>query len=159
MKTWKLLLFSLVPMVFGWLVNRLILTPVLGTFLLFGSAWITAAFCLWLGWRCARSGTRFCSALLLTQWLNVLSLGLYVWQFHLCSDETRSFFWAGLSQYPAVGLNMLSARIIGVFFHALDLYAWGPRESLILCCLSVCLLLVLFSCGYLLGKRAGASHA
>lgn len=146
MKSWKLFLCSLVPMAFGWLTNRLILVPFLGTLLFYAAPLAMAAFCLWLGLRCARDGARFLPALLLTQWLNVLSLGLYVWQFHFVSDEARSFFLAGLAQYPAHSFLLISGKVAWL----LDTdNVWGAGETLIMTAGSVVLLLVLFSCGYL----------
>lgn len=155
MKTWKLFLCSLVPMAFGELTNRLILVPFLGTLLFYAAPLVMAAFCLWLGLRCARDGVRFLPALLLTQWLNVLSLVLYVWQFHFVSSDTRSLFLAGLAQDPAASFLLISGKVAWLLNSD---NVWGAEESLVMVAVSVALLLVLFSCGYL-AERVRRSRA
>jgi len=74
MKTWKLLLLSLVPGLWGWLCNHLMAVSLTGgpAFLLTLAFYIQApaaiVFCLWLGRRCGRSGLGYPACLLLTQW-------------------------------------------------------------------------------------------
>ena len=107
MKTWKLLLLSLVPGVLGWAGNWLTALSLNGPAFLFTLVFYIQApaaivFCLWLGHLCGRSERSYPASLLLTQWPSLASFALYVWQFHFVSDEARSFLLAGLGQYPGI---------------------------------------------------------
>lgn len=155
MKVWKLLLLSLVPAAVGEVCNRLFMAPGMGTALFYVQTPAVAVFCFWLGRRCVRRGNRFLSALALTQWPSVVSLGLYLWQFHLCGEETRSMFLAGLSQSAGAPLFSIAARIVMPFSGD----SWGPPETLAGMCVSLALLAILFSCGYWWGRTGWKSGA
>ena len=92
-------------------------------------------FCLWLGYRCARSRHAFPAVLAASQWANALSFLLYLWQFHLCDDAGRSFFWA--------------MRIVMPFSGG----TWAQPETTIATALSLVFLAVLFSLGFWWGRR------
>ena len=151
MKTWKLLLLSLVPGLWGWLCNHLMAVSLTGgpAFLLTLAFYIQApaaiVFCLWLGRRCVRSERGYSACLLLTQWPSLASFALYVWQFHFVSDEARSFLLAGLGQYPGIPLFSLACRLVIPFSD----HSWGPPETLAANALSLLMLAVLFSLGFL----------
>ncbi len=150
MKTWKLLLLSLVPGIAGYGVNLLILLPILGTAVFYLQGVAIAVFCIWLGTRCARSGRRFPSALLLTQWPSAVCFLLYLWQFHVCSDDSRNFFLAGLSQMPGEPLLFYAGKLVAPFSN----HSWGPPETLAATAISLMLLAALFSCGYWWTRRS-----
>ena len=89
------------------------------------------------------------ACLLLTQWPSLVSFALYVWQFHFVSSEARSFLLAGLGQYPGLPLFSLACRLVIPFSN----HSWGPPETLAANALSLLMLAVLFSLGFLWGRR------
>ena len=138
MKTWKLLLLALVPGLWGWLCNWLTAVSLNGPAFLFTLAFyiqVPAAivFCLWLGHLCGRSERSYPACLLLTQW----------------PSEARSFLLAGLGQYPGLPLFSLACRLVIPFSN----HSWGPPETLAANALSLLMLAVLFSLGFLWGRR------
>ena len=156
MKTWKLLLLSLVPGLWGWLCNWLVsMSLTSGNGFLFMVVYYllqapaAIVFCLWLGRRCGRSERGYPASLLLTQWPSLVSFALYVWQFHFVSSEARSFLLAGLGQYPGLPLFSLACRLVIPFSN----HSWGPPETLAANALSLLMLAVLFSLGFLWGRR------
>ena len=156
MKTWKLLLLSLVPGLWGWLCNWLVsMSLTSGNGFLFMVVYYllqapaAIVFCLWLGRRCGRSERGYSACLLLTQWPSLVSFALYVWQFHFVSSEARSFLLAGLGQYPGLPLFSLACRLVIPFSN----HSWGPPETLAANALSLLMLAVLFSLGFLWGRR------
>mgnify|MGYP007067590302 CR=1 FL=1 len=156
MKTWKLLLLSLVPGLWGWLCNWLVsMSLTSGNGFLFMVVYYllqapaAIVFCLWLGRRCGRSERGYSACLLLAQWPSLVSFALYVWQFHFVSSEARSFLLAGLGQYPGLPLFSLACRLVIPFSN----HSWGPPETLAANALSLLMLAVLFSLGFLWGRR------
>ena len=160
MKTWKLLLLSLVPGLWGWLCNWLVsmsLTSGNGFlcmvvyYLLQAPAAIV--FCLWLGRRCGRSERGYSACLLLAQWPSLVSFALYVWQFHFVSDEARNSLLALLGQAPSIPLTYFAACLVLPFSGD----SWLQADSTAATALSLVLLAVLFSLGFWWGRRSRSS--
>lgn len=154
MSLWLVSLLALVPGFIGYLVNSLLSRILSGPAWAFAAAFylqapLTAVFCLWLGYRCARSRHAFPAALAASQWANALSFLLYLWQFHLCDDAGRSFFWALLAQCPAGPLLFWAMRIVMPFSGG----TWAQPETTIATALSLVFLAVLFSLGFWWGRR------
>lgn len=148
MKAYHLLLCGLVPAALGWITNVTVLY--ISIFFIL-SPFAAAYVSLWAGRRSALTGWGFLPAFFLTQWVNLLSIPLYIWQFFLLSHESRSMTLAGLVQMPASPLFSVAARLVLPFSGS----SWGPGETLAGIVISVLLLGVLFTLGYVLGKRAG----
>ena len=161
MKTWKLLLLSLVPGLWGWLCNHLMAVSLTGgpafllTLTFYLQAPAAAVFCLWLGRACARTGRGFSFSLLLTQWPSLLSFLLFVWQFWFVTDEARSFLLAGLGQYPASPLLSPASRLVWPFADS----SWSLPETTAATAISLLMLAALFSLGFLWGRRRAAREA
>ena len=154
MSLWLVSLLALVPGFIGYLVNSLLSRTLSGPAWAFAAAFylqapLTAVFCLWLGYRCARSRHAFPAALAASQWANALSFLLYLWQFHLCDDAGRSFFWALLAQCPAEPLLFWAMRIVMPFSGGTG----AQPETTIATALSLVCLAVLFSLGVWRGRR------
>lgn len=156
MKTWKLLLLSLVPGLWGWLCNHLMAVSLTGgpAFLLTLAFYIQApaaiVFCLWLGRRCGRSERGYSACLLLTQWPSLVSFALYVWQFWFVPAEARGSLLAGLGEYPSILLLLPATRLVWPFAGS----DWGTPEATAATALSLVLLAVLFSLGFWWGRRS-----
>ena len=161
MKTWKLCLLALVPGVLGWLLNLLLswvlfvsLPDFLYTLLFYLVYYLPTVaaivFCLWLGRRCGRARVSFPKYLLCTQWPSVVSLGLYVWQFHFVPDAARSTLLAVLGQMPSAPLMLLATHLTWL----LDAdNTWGQLEGLLATIFSLVLLALLYIAGYWWGRR------
>ena len=154
MSLWLVSLLALVPGLIGYLANLLVSWTLTGPGWVFMTVFylqtlLAAVFCLWLGRRCARSRHAFPAALAASQWANALSFLLYLWQFHLCDDAGRSFFWALLAQCPAGPLLFWAMRIVMPFSGG----TWAQPETTIATALSLVFLAVLFSLGFWWGRR------
>lgn len=161
MKTWKPCLLALVPGILGYLCNlslsMLLAVPLptfLSSLLFYGAYYLptvgTIVFCLWLGHRCAREKVSFLKYLLATQWPSVVSLILYVWQFHFVSDEGRSTLLAVLGQMPATPLYSIASRIVLLFDTD---HVIARPEMLAATVFSLVLLAALYIAGYWRGRR------
>lgn len=159
MKTWKLLLLALVPGVWGWLCNHLMSMSLTGgpafllTLVFYVQAPAAIVFCLWLGRRCGRSERGYPASLLLTQWPSLVSFALYVWQFHFVSDEARNSLLALLGQAPSIPLTYFAALLVLPFSGD----SWLQADSTAATAISLVLLAVLFSLGFLWGRRSRPS--
>lgn len=160
MKTWKLLLLSLVPGLWGWLCNWLVsMSLTSGNGFLFMVVYYllqapaAIVFCLWLGRRCGRSERGYPASLLLTQWPSLVSFTLYVWQFWFVTDEARSSLLALLGQAPSIPLTYFAALLVLPFSGD----SWLQADSTAVTALSLVLLAVLFSLGFWWGRRSRSS--
>ncbi|PWM22487.1 MAG: hypothetical protein DBX44_07040 [Oscillospiraceae bacterium] len=97
MKKSVLFLLALVPVAVGYLVNILILVPVIGMAGFYLIPLFTTAFWIYLGRQYARRW-KTVPALLIAHAVGFCSLLIYLWQFLLETDETRSRTLAAFSQ-------------------------------------------------------------
>ena len=97
MKKSVLFLLTLVPVVVGYLVNVLIMVPVVGIAGFYLLPLLTTAFWIYLGRQYARRW-RTVPALLIAHAVGFCSLLVYLWQFLLETDETRNLTLAVSSQ-------------------------------------------------------------
>ncbi len=97
MKKSVLFLLALVPVAVGYLVNILILVPVIGMAGFYLIPLFTTAFWIYLGRQYARRW-KTVPALLIAHAVGFCSLLVYLWQFLLETDETRSRTLAAFSQ-------------------------------------------------------------
>lgn len=97
MKKNVLISLSLVPVIVGYLVNALIMVPVLGMACFYLLPLLTTAFWFYLGKQYA-ARWKFVPAVLIAHIVGVCSLLTYLWQFLLETDETRNPALAGFSQ-------------------------------------------------------------
>ena len=97
MKKSVLLLLTLVPVVVGYLVNVLIMVPIIGTASFYLLPLVTTVFWFYMGRQYARRWKAI-PAVLIAHTVGLCSLLVYLWQFLLETDETRSLTLAGFSQ-------------------------------------------------------------
>ena len=97
MKKSVLILLTLVPVIVGYLVNVLIMVPVIGMAGFYLLPLLTTAFWFYLGKQFARKWKPV-PAVLIAHTVGICSLLVYLWQFLLETDETRSLTLAGFSQ-------------------------------------------------------------
>ena len=97
MKKSVLIFVTLVPVIVGYLVNVLIMVPVIGMAGFYLLPLLTTAFWFYLGKQFARKWKPV-PAVLIAHTAGICSLLVYLWQFLLETDETRSLTLAGFSQ-------------------------------------------------------------
>ena len=97
MKKSVLILLTLVPVIVGYLVNVLIVVPIIGTAGFYLLPLCTTAFWVYLGKQYARKWKTL-PAVLIAHIVGVCSLLVYLWQFLLETDETRNMTLAAFSQ-------------------------------------------------------------
>ena len=97
MKKIVLFLLTLVPVVVGYIVNVLIMVPVIGMAGFYLLPLFTTAFWIYLGKQYARRW-KTVPALLIAHAVGFCSLLVYLWQFLLETDETRNLTLAAFSQ-------------------------------------------------------------
>ena len=97
MKKSVLFLLAFVPVAVGYLVNVLIMVPVIGIAGFYLLPLLTTVFWIYLGRQYARRW-RTVPAVLIAHAVGFCSLLIYLWQFLLETDETRSLPLAAFSQ-------------------------------------------------------------
>ncbi len=151
MKKSILLLLTLVPVLVGYLINLSAMLPVLGQLIYALLPLPTLVFWFWLGWQYAKTDWTALQALLFGSATGWISLALYVWQFWLCSDQTRNVTLAGLSQmYTAAAPGWLLGRL-AVRFEPVP-GEIGPVSLLALQLLSLAFLILVFAVGFASGR-------
>ncbi len=97
MKKSVLILLTLVPVIVGYLVNVLIMVPIIGMAGFYLLPLCTTAFWIYLGKQYAREWKTL-PAILIAHIVGFCSLTVYLWQFLLETDETRNITLAVFSQ-------------------------------------------------------------
>lgn len=121
----------------------------LNGFLFYSLPLAAAAVWVWAGWGYAHSGLRFFRSLLAANWLVLLSLPVYIWQFLFVSDAVRSIWLAVMSQCTSIFSPLVAP--IAVRFEP-DPTSAGTAAYTAMFVLRVLLFLILFTAGYLAGK-------
>ena len=91
MKKSVLILLTLVPVIVGYLVNVLIMVPIIGMAGFYLLPLCTTAFWIYLGKQYAREWKTL-PAILIAHIVGFCSLTVYLWQFLLETDETRNIY-------------------------------------------------------------------
>ena len=152
MKKSQLVLLTLVPIVVGWLINAAIIIPVIGSLMFYVLPYAVLVFWFWLGKQYAKCDWNFLISIVVSSATGIISLVLYIWQFLFETDETRSLFIAGLSQmYCASTPSHLFGRLANLFES--QPHYIGRASFLALQVISVVLMLVIFICGYIKGRK------
>ena len=152
MKKTKLVLLTLVPVVIGWLINRLIMTPIIGMLLFYVLPLGVMIFWFWLGKQYAKTDWSFVVSIIISSTTGLISLALYIWQFLFETDGTRDIFIAGLSQMYSAATPIYLFGWLANLFEAQPNYI-GRATFLAVQVISVVILLVVFICGYIKGKK------
>ena len=146
MKFYLLLICSLLPATIGWLSNY---TLMVTSIIYWLSIPAVIFICIWFGRKCAMTGWKFLPAFFLTQWLNLLSIPLYIWQFLFTSSEARNMHLAVLAQMPAAPLLPIAFRFVAPFANN----DWARAEILSGIVISIVLMGILFTAGFIWGKK------
>ena len=117
MKKSVLILLSLVPVVVGWLVNILILVPVIGMAGFYLLPLLTTVFWFFLGKQYAHNW-KAVPAVLIAHTVGICSLLIYLWQFLLETDATRNLTLAAFSQMFSASTPLYLIGKIAVLFES-----------------------------------------
>lgn len=151
MKKSVLVLLTFVPIVVGYLVNRLLFAPVIGTGCFLILPLLTTAFWVYLGFQYARSTWKVIPAIFIGNATGILSLLIYIWQMVLETDETRNTALTVLSQMFSGAVPTYLLGRLAILFEVEPNYI-GERSMIALQVLSVAYMMVVFLCGYVFGK-------
>ena len=152
MKKKYLVLLTLVPLLAGWIICISAEYPRVWMALYYILPVFVSLFWFWLGSQFSKTDQGYLKSLLISSVTGLLSLGIYVWQFCGKTDETRSMLWAGVSQYYSCSAPLyLLARIV-LLFETQPNYI-GGSSGLALQIIAVLYMAVIFSLGYMWGKR------
>ncbi len=151
MKKSVLLLLSLVPVVVGWLVNILILVPVIGMAGFYLLPLLTTVFWFYLGKQYAKRW-KFVPAVLMAHTVGICSLLIYLWQFLLETDVTRSLTLAAFSQMFSASTPLYLIGRIAVLFESQPNYA-GRTSMVAMQVIGLVYMIIVFSIGIYTEKK------
>lgn len=151
MKKSVLLLLSLVPVVVGWLVNILILVPVIGMAGFYLLPLLTTVFWFYLGKQYAKRW-KVVPAVLMAHTVGICSLLIYLWQFLLETDVTRSLTLAAFSQMFSASTPLYLIGRIAVLFESQPNYA-GRTSMVAMQVIGLVYMIIVFSIGIYTEKK------
>lgn len=151
MKKSILFLLTLVPVVVGYLVNVLIMIPVIGMAGFYLLPLVTTAFWIYLGRQYARRW-KTVPALLIAHAVGFCSLVVYLWQFLFETDETRSRTLAVFSQMFSASTPMYLFGGIARLVESQPNYA-GRATMVAMQVIALIYMIIVFCIGIYMEKR------
>ena len=151
MKKSVLILLSLIPVVVGWLVNILIMVPVIGMAGFYLLPMLTTVFWFFLGKQYARKWKAM-PAVLIAHTVGICSLLIYLWQFLLETDVTRNLTLAAFSQMFSASAPLYLIGKIAVFFESQPDYV-GSASMVAMQVIGLVYMVIVFSVGVYLEKK------
>ncbi len=152
-----LILCSFIPIIVGYLVNILIMVPLIGMtgFYTFP---ILATICWFhLGKEYAKKWKTL-PAILIAHALGIISLIIYLWQFLLETDVTRNMFLSGFSQMFSASTPLYLLGFIARFFESEPNYA-GRASMVALQVIALVYMIIVFSIGIYFEKKKTINNA
>ena len=151
MKKSVLILLSFVPVVVGWLVNILIMVPVIGIAGFYLLPLLTTVFWFFLGKWYARKW-KAVPAVLIAHTVGICSLLIYLWQFLLETDVTRNLPLATFSQMFSASAPLYLIGRIAVLFESQPNYT-GRASMVTMQVIGLIYMVIVFSVGIYLEKK------
>lgn len=152
MKKSILILLTAVPIFVGYIFNWTALLPVIGSIAFYALPLLVLVFWFWLGKRYSETDWGFVPSLLIGNALGIVSLGLYLWQFLIESDETRSMAIAVFSQMFSAGTPTYLFGRLAMMFESQPNYA-GRITLVAIQVIALIVMMVIFTVGYFMGKK------
>lgn len=147
MRKSHLVLLTLVPIFVGWVINLIIIIPIIGMITFYILPFGVLAFWYWLGGEYSKTDWKPIPAILIGSGSGIVSLALYLWQFLGNTDESRNIFLASLSQmYCAATPSYLFGGIARLF--EIQTNHIGRPTFIALQVISVLIMMIVFSIGY-----------
>ena len=154
MKKRTLILLTLVPVIVGYLVNVLIMVPVIGMAGFYLLPLLTTAFWFYLGKQYARSTWNTVPAVLIAHTVGICSLLIYLWQFLLETDATRSMTLAGFSQMFSAATPLYLFGGIAMLVESQPNYA-GRATMVAMQVIALVYMIIVFCMGIYWEKKKG----
>jgi len=151
MKKNVLVLSSLIPVIVGYLVNILIMVPVIGMAGFYLFPLLTTVFWFYLGKQYARRW-KPAPAVLIAHAVGICSLLIYLWQFLLETDQTRNMVLAGFSQMFSASTPLYLFGGIARLVESQPNYA-GRASMVALQVIALIYMVIVFSIGLFLEKK------
>jgi len=151
MKKRVLILLSFVPVVVGWLVNILIMIPVIGMAGFYLLPLLTTVFWFFLGKQYAHKW-KAVLAVLIAHAVGFCSLLIYLWQFLFETDVTRNLTLATFSQMFSASTPLYLIGRIAVLFESQPNYA-GRTSMVAMQVIGLVYMVIVFSAGMYLEKK------
>ena len=151
MKKSILILLSFVPVVVGWLVNTLIMVPVVGMAGFYLLPLFTTVFWFFLGKQYTHKW-KTVPAVLIAHTVGFCSLLIYLWQFLLETDATRNLALAAFSQMFSASAPLYLFNRIAVLFESRPNYI-GIASFAAMQVIGLVYMVIVFSVGMYLEKK------
>ena len=151
MKKSALVLSALVPVIVGYLVNVLIMVPVIGMAGFYLLPPLTTVFWFYLGKQYARRW-KTVPAVLIAHAVGICSLLIYLWQFLLETDQTRNMALAGFSQMFSASTPLYLFGGVARLVESQPNYA-GKSTMVALQVIALVYMVIVFSIGVYLEKK------
>ena len=153
MKKSVLILLTFVPILVGYLIDHTLHLPVIGWILYLVLPLLVTVFWFFLGRMYARSSWSAPAALLIGNGTGLVSLGVFLWQMLLETDETRNLALTVASQmFPVAVPTYLFGRLPSLF-ETQPNFA-GLRTHIAIHVIGTLFMVLVFALGYGLGRRS-----
>ncbi len=156
MKKSVLVLLSFVPVIVGYLVNVLLTVPGIGMAGFYLLPLAATGFWFYLGKQYARCTWKTVPAILIAHAAGICLLLLYLWQFLIETDQTRSLVLAGLSQMFAASTPMYLFSWLAVLFESQPNYA-GRTTFVALQVIALAYMMIIFSAAFFRERKKNAA--
>lgn len=148
---------TIVPVLTGYMLNRTVLIPGLGTLLYYLLPCVVFVFWFYLGSNYSKSGWNVLQSAMIGNWAGFLSLLLYLWQFLLCDDGSRNLLLSALSQCFASNTILVTAKLALLFESEKNAVTQASITAMQI--LGLLLMVFIFSAGYAFGKARNRRRA
>ena len=156
-RKYKWFLLTFVPVIVGYIVNIFIMIPVAGTLLFYLLPILTTVFWYRIGGQYANADWKLVPATLISNSSGFISLLIYLWQFLIQTDETRSMFLAGWSQMFSASVPLYLFGRIAILFESQPNYM-GRASMAALQVMALVYMMIIFAAGFLRNRSKISSH-
>ena len=152
MKKSILVLLTLVPVVAGYLINNVLLLPVIGMIAFYVVPILVLIFWFYLGSQYANTTWKIIPSALIGNAIGIISVLLYVWQFIFETDETRNIVVAGFSQMFSAATPLYLIGRLAILFESQPNYA-GRGTMTAMQVIALIVMILVFMFGYIWRKN------
>ena len=152
MKKSTLILLTFVPMIVGWLVNALLILPVIGMLGFYVLPLLTTVFWFCLGKQYARSNWKPIPAICIGNAAGIVSVLIYIWQFVFETDETRNIALAVASQMFSAATPMYLFGSLAILFESQPNYV-GRTAMVAMHVISIIYMTAVFTVAFFTEKK------
>ena len=152
LRKYRWVLFTFIPVIVGYIVNIFIMIPFVGMLLFYVLPILTTIFWYRIGGQYAEANWKLIPATLISNSSGLVSLLIYLWQFLIQTDDTRSMFLAGWSQMFSASVPLYLLGGIARLFETQPDYV-GRASMVALQVLALVYMMIVFVAGFLHKKN------